>query len=397
MAIRFDRGELQKPLKMANGWLRLDGYLTRTGIFEYLKPDGSKRLEFRPPDEVFKADSLATFSMVPVTDDHPPVMLDASNTTEWARGAVSESVRQDGDKLRAALLITDASLVEKMERKDACEVSCGYHCDMDETPGEHQGQRYDAVQRNIRGNHVAIVSKGRAGADVRVRMDGAAVEVDRTCEGEKTGANDLGTPRAAPGARGRDPMNKIRIDGVDFDPSTEAFAQAFAKYEAKLIAQAADAKKELEAATSRADKAEAKADAAVDEKAKLETEMKELPARIRTDMAARAELDAKARVVLGKEVKLDALTPADVRKMVLAKLAPDVKLDGRSEAYVEARFDAALEAHAKDDSEWHRDAEKLEAPSNEPEKRLDADEAKKAFVKASQAAWKKSLTSAKSA
>jgi hypothetical protein len=61
-------------------------------------------------------------------------------------------------------------------------------------------------------------------------------------------------------------------------------------------------------------------------------------------------------------------------------------------------FDAAIEAHAKDDSEWQRDADKLDAAdkSTTPSDKLDADEARKSFVKASQAAWKKPLASAKS-
>ena len=397
MAIRFDRGELAKPVKQPNGWLRVDGYLTRTGVFHYLQPDGTVRRELRPPDEVFKADSLATFAMVPVTDAHPPEMLTAENTKEYSRGAVSDKVQPDGDKVRASLMVTDAELIAKMEKRDAVEVSCGYLCDLEDSPGEWQGQKYDAVQRNIRGNHVAIVERGRAGAEVRVRMDGSATLVDHTFRAGNPPGIDLVTPRQD---RGTAPMNKIRIDGVDYDPSTEAFAQALAKQQEAQAAKMAELSKAASEAVAKADKAEARADAAAEQLKKAEAELKELPEKIRADMAARAELDARARAVLGKEVKLDGLSPMDVRKTVLAKLMPEFNPAGRSDAYVEARFDAALEAFDKEGGEWERDADKLDTkdpkvPERSDNGRVDADAAKAEFLKKSQNAWRLPLTASK--
>jgi hypothetical protein len=174
---RYDLGNLQSPTEMPNGWLRVDGYLTRAGVFEYVNHDGSKRLELRPDDEVFRADSLSSFAMVPVTDDHPDVVLDSSNTAKYQKGSVSEAIRRDGDALAASMLITDGVLAGKM-RAGKCGLSCGYEVDLEKTSGTHPVYgRYDAVQRNIRGNHVAVVSAGRAGPVARVRMD-AAVQVD---------------------------------------------------------------------------------------------------------------------------------------------------------------------------------------------------------------------------
>lgn len=175
---RLDRGELQKPTKMSNGWMRIDGRITRTGVFTYRLPGGKVRRELRLPDEVFKTDAMQSFALVPVTDEHPPAMLDANNTKDYARGSVAGTLRKDGEFVAGELLITDAALIKKLEDGKAREISCGYNCDLDETPGvTSDGLRYDAIQRNIRGNHVAIVPKGRAGPEARVRMDGAGVEV----------------------------------------------------------------------------------------------------------------------------------------------------------------------------------------------------------------------------
>lgn len=178
MAYRIDRGNLSKPVKMSNGWLRIDGRLTRTGVFTYRNNDGTMRRELRLPEEVFKSDAMQSFALVPVTDEHPPGFLDAKNTREYARGSVAGTLRKDGEFVAGELLVTDADLIKKLEDGAARELSCGYNCDLDEKPGiTSDGLRYDAIQRNIRGNHVAVVAKGRAGPEARVRMDGASVEV----------------------------------------------------------------------------------------------------------------------------------------------------------------------------------------------------------------------------
>lgn len=178
MAYRIDRGNLSKPVKMSNGWLRIDGRLTRTGVFTYRNDDGTMRRELRLPEEVFKTDAMQSFALVPVTDEHPPGFLDAKNTREYARGSVAGTLRKDGEFIAGELLVTDADLIKKLEDGAARELSCGYNCDLDEKPGvTADGLRYDAIQRNIRGNHVAVVAKGRAGPEARVRMDGASVEV----------------------------------------------------------------------------------------------------------------------------------------------------------------------------------------------------------------------------
>lgn len=379
---RIDSGVLAKPQKQPNGWLRVDGYLTRTGVFTYGLPDGKVIREYRPPEEVFKADTMASFELVPVTDAHPPEFLTAENTTKYQRGAVS-APKVDGDKVRGTLLVTDADLVKKLEDGDARQVSCGYLCDLEETPGiTKEGLRYDAVQRNIRGNHVAIVPVGRAGPEVRVRMD-AAEQINETPK-EKH-------------------MHQVRIDGITYEVTTPQAVEAFAKLEKQHADQlekakkdAADAQATADKAQATADKAQAKSDAAADELKKAHAELKELPAKLKADMATRSELEDKARVVLGAEAKLDGLSPLDVRKAVLAALAPELKLDGKSEAYIEARFDAAMERHQNEDSDWAKDATKLEdTKKNDSTERLDSEKAKKAFVAASKDAWKQPLASAR--
>src|SRR5690606_38431799 len=95
--VRFDIGSLKPAKRHPAGYLEVDGYLTRIGVFVYRNPDGSERREFRPPEEVFKGSSLASFARIPVTDGHPPTLLDAANAAQYARGLVGDVVGRDGD------------------------------------------------------------------------------------------------------------------------------------------------------------------------------------------------------------------------------------------------------------------------------------------------------------
>src|SRR5690606_32107950 len=70
MVMRFDRVAF-KATRTDEGYIKDTPVLTRTGVFVYLDGQGRERREYRPPDEVFNADSLASLKGVPVTDTHP--------------------------------------------------------------------------------------------------------------------------------------------------------------------------------------------------------------------------------------------------------------------------------------------------------------------------------------
>lgn len=305
---RYDRGDLNKPKKLDNGWLQAEGYISRSGFLEYKRADGSAWVEYRPDEEAFGADSVASFDSVPLTNNHPSSgLLDAGNTREFQVGTVSAPTR-DGDKVRARILVTDAGAIQDLQAGKA-ELSCGYVCDLEFTPGEANGRRYDAVQRNVRGNHVALVQHGRAGPDVRVRMDTSDMEVVPSPAETKT------------------MTIKIKLDGVEYEVANESAAQAITK--------------QVETLKNQAEKATARADAADAENAKLKVELKEAPAKASAAAKARAELEVKARKVLGSEAKFDGQSDAQVR-VAVAEKAHGLKMDGKSEGYVEAMFDLAV-------------------------------------------------------
>lgn len=337
---RYDVGQLRKPTVTPEGWLRADGFFTRTGVFEYKNQDGTVRRELRKPEDVFHPGALESFSMVPITDGHPPEFLTSNNTNQFQKGHVGENIVQDGKFVRGAMLITHADLVEKLTSKKMDEISCGYTCDTDETPGvTDTGDRYDAVQRNIRGNHVAIVPVGRAGGDARVHMDSRAFEmIPIHTEG--------GNPPAPLEA---DPV-KIKIDGKEYEAGSKEAADAMAAANQKLdsliekqVTEVESARKEAKEAKDGLEKMKAKADAAEEQAKKGEQEKKDAATKAVSDFKARQELEVSARVVLGAKEKLDGLSDQEIKLKVLKSSEPELKLDGKPTAYVDARFDIAIE------------------------------------------------------
>jgi hypothetical protein len=395
---RLDRGELKKPVKLPNGMLRVDAYITRTGVFVYRNPDGTERRELRVPEEVFKADSLSTFGLAPLTDAHPPEFLTAENASKYMRGAVGMPIR-DGQFVASSMLITDADLVQKVETGEAAEVSCGYTCDLDFTPGTTAGgERYDAIQRNIRGNHVAIVPKGRAGPDVRVKLDAAELEVVQlapTTPGAQKGDQ-------APPTGGN--TVKIKIRGIEFDVPDQA-AQALEAERGDHAAELVKKDGEVKTAQASIEKEKARADAAEEAKKKAEQEKKDAadPKRIREQINARVALEKRASGVLGDEVKLDEMSEKDIKLAVLKELSPELKTDGKSDDYINARFDFAIEAFEADEEsaplakaraagghappKKNADAED-EEEHDDADVEVDPDAARAKMVKRQQEAWK---------
>ncbi len=175
LVARFDLTTLESPRLTPEGFLRGDALITREGIFEYSTPHGVLR-EYRPGQEVFSEDSLDTLRMKPITDDHPSesgqrVMVDTKNHPKFSKGHLGENITRVDGKVRASLMITDEALA-KAVMGGRNQISCGYMCDLEFAPGVTPGgQKFDATQRNIRYNHVAVVAQGRAGPQVSMRID----------------------------------------------------------------------------------------------------------------------------------------------------------------------------------------------------------------------------------
>jgi uncharacterized protein len=156
-----------------DGALIVDARVARTGIqiyngFEVGRPDLAAVRVFRPETEVFARDTMASFAHRVVTNDHPREFVTVDNWSKYAKGGTSSEVARDGDYIRVPLMVSDGEAIKSIEGGKR-ELSAGYACDLEWTAGTApDGATYDAVQRNIRANHVAIVDKGRAGSLARI-------------------------------------------------------------------------------------------------------------------------------------------------------------------------------------------------------------------------------------
>ena len=161
----------------AEGYMVAPGNLARTGVQDYrayelgLDADGMDPMKVirlhRPPDEVFDAASMASFEGKPITIEHPPVAVTSDNWSELAKGDVRD-VGRSGELMTGTLVIRSKDAIEAVQ-SGKVQLSNGYTFELDMTSGTTaDGRAYDGVQRNIRGNHVALVDAARCGSACRI-------------------------------------------------------------------------------------------------------------------------------------------------------------------------------------------------------------------------------------
>lgn len=172
---RIDKGGRITSKVDENGYLRIDGVVAHVGILEYMDDDGTVIREFVPEETLFDEESLKSLAGAPVTLQHPPVMVTPSNYKQYSQGSVNGTPKRDGDNLVASMLVIGNEALHAVEYEGVSELSPGYSVDLDETPGEWKGQKYNRVQRNRRYNHQAIVDAARGGSVCSLRFDGANV------------------------------------------------------------------------------------------------------------------------------------------------------------------------------------------------------------------------------
>ena len=166
--LRLDAIQLDKTYFTEEGYLIDHPIVTSTGIFEYKNPDGSIRRELRIPEEVFAPESLASYEGKPIIITHDAGSVDKDNVEDVTIGTILSKGYRDGDDVRAKIVIHDTDAMQKCGLR---ELSLGYNLTLDETPGVWKGQPYDAIQRGIEINHLALVGNARAGKQARLNID----------------------------------------------------------------------------------------------------------------------------------------------------------------------------------------------------------------------------------
>jgi len=306
---RFDFNGTSNDFKRTpQGFLRVNARLTKTGIFSY-----EDRREYRSDDEVFRVDSLASLKGAPVTDLHPSekgpdAFLTPANAKSYMVG-ITESVERDGPYLKGSLLIFHEDTIKAIEKGELKEVSLGYQCQLEPTAGAINGEAYDAIQRNIIINHVALGPQGwgRAGPDCGIRNDSKKT----TFEGKA--------------------MSEIvRLDGVDVALTPDNIMTLFAEQKKELLEMSG----RLDAVGQELEK-ERQAKAALED-----------PKLIEAKLQARLSLIEKCRVHLGDEFNADSKNEEELKLLVIKKYDPDRDLSEKDQAYVNGMFEGICSLHA---------------------------------------------------
>lgn len=321
-AIRYDRAPI-KATRTDEGYLVDTPVIGRVGIQIYRDAKGGIRRELRPPEEVFAADSLATYSGKPITDEHPSEAVTARNAKKLSVGIMQTEGKQDGDNVVASITIFDQDVIDKIIDGGKRELSLGYKVDLEQTSGVWNGQEYDAIQRNIRVNHLAIVPRGRAG-NARLNLDRFDAELFNPEEEVNMPADNLG---------------RIRLDsGLEYQAAPEVI-YAFEKV-----------RNDLAESTVRIDELHKQIDGLAAERDALKSEVAKVE-QIKADALTAARAELKTRVELEKvaetfKVDHNGKTDREVRELVIKSVRTDADLTGKSEDYINAAFDIAVSMKA---------------------------------------------------
>ena len=360
-----------KITKTDDGYLQGTAIVARSGILEYI--EGGKVIrEYVAPEELAKADSIATLKMKPVTNGHPSARLvTPQNVKQFQVGFTGENVHSDGDVLSSTITVNDNAAISEVNSGKR-ELSCGYRCDIvNESGTTTSGERYDRMQTNRRYNHVAICDLGRAGPVAALNMDEAqrnallgSIHLDAAdvfevgkpdyredCDLEE-GSTDAVISRnvkklvesgkdqdqavaiahkkagrtkkdSVPQKRSRPMPVTIKIDGIDYPEQAPEVSKHIEKLDAAVVA--------AKAATATVQtKLDAETAAHVATKTKLDAanaEIAGLPVKIAAASKARAELVTQAKPHMDKadQDKIDSMTDAEIRLAVAHKAFPAAK------------------------------------------------------------------------
>lgn len=317
----FDTLTLDGARRTGDGYLVADVRVARTGIQLYRgaevgRPDKDVVRVYRPEAEVFAEDALKSFAWRPVTMGHPKDAVSADNWRKLAVGQVGDEVRRDGDFIRVPLVLMDAATIREVEAGTK-QLSMGYSAELDWVDGTTpSGEQYDAVQRSIRGNHLAIVTQARGGPALTI-------------------GDDEKQEKAMP---------KILVDGIEVEVGDASAAAIINRY----VTQSSNA---IDALKKKLEEEEAKSKKAAEAK---DAEM----AVLKADHQKAIEAKDAETVVLKKAIEDAKVTPAmldalakdrgDAVEKARKVLGDKLVVDGKSTAEVKRQaVDAYLGDHAK--------------------------------------------------
>ena len=375
------------------GYLVDHPILTSCGIFEYTNPDGSVRRELRLPEYVFDEESLKTYKGKPIIITHDAGVVDKSNVDREQVGTILSEGTRDGEDVRAEIIIHDTDAMKKSGLK---ELSLGYNLVLLEEPGVWNGEHYDAIQTQIVINHLAIVASARAGEQARLNIDSSEknllrggkkmkIKNTRRIDGESltpeeleqaikeykakraeeavdseeevvedVNSDDDAQEEEAVSAdeddvqEGSTPEDiaqlvKDRKDRRDNEPQDEDAKKVIAEQNEDIDMLLAALEKLIAETKANADSQaeEESMDEEEENKDSSEDESKSLNA----DSADKIVRQRLAICRIGDKLNMDGLENMSIKqakRAIISKVLPAMRVDGKSESYIDAMYDLAV-------------------------------------------------------
>ncbi|WP_231689995.1 DUF2213 domain-containing protein [Achromobacter sp. 2789STDY5608628] len=344
-----------------------DNPITKVGVFPYLgreidAPDPDRIYQvYRPQEELEKPETIASANLVPWIDEHEFLGKDGTPPEKkGVQGTTGETARFDYPYIRNSIRAYSGFMQNLIDRGKV-ELSPSYRCRYEFSEGVFDGKRYDAIQRDIRFNHLASVKEGRTGPDVAVQdcltitydsaefikmeltpeiLEQIRALIEQVLADKAAAAGSDNDPEKKPGADAETPATTGAVTAEEKDAVEQTASAAEEATSAVESAQAAiqevqTALEEVEAAAE-----EVKAAPTADSRKALDAAMAKLGA-VKNKIAARAA-DAQ---VSGLIKGLQAQVKANDASAVVKQIAERDALVKRVTPFIGA-FDSALLASA---------------------------------------------------
>lgn len=397
---RLDSIQLDGTYFTDEGYLIDHPIVTSIGIFEYANPDGSIRRELRLPEEVFAKESLDSYKGKPIIITHDAGMVTNENVDDEIIGTILSPGYQDGEHVRAEIVIHNTNALKECELR---ELSLGYSLESEDNPGEWEGKPYDCIQRNIRINHLALVQNARAGESARLNVDGkdkkgnqqkqkgliskmikkrtqrtdentltpeelqAAIAMYQAAQSQTTDSED--TPAAtkededdtpAPTPQETVQIVKDRKDRRDSEEKSEMTLDEACSTIQEMDEDIGNLLGVIDqlVAEKEFDENDTPSETAADEDENKDEEEngdddKSEAGSLNMDSADRLFSKKLEVVRIGDRLNMNGLENMkllDAQKAIIRKVRPSLRLDGKSDTYIQAAFDLAKEAISKQKS-----------------------------------------------
>ena len=320
--IRYDNHNLDtlKLTKTTEGYLEGYAIATRTGVFNYMKADGSIQRELRLAEDVFKEDAINSFKLLPITNDHPAEEVNSTNVKELAVGFTGEDIQKQDNYLLTKLKITDKDTIDAINNGKRG-LSYGYKVNLIKKDGVHKGKKYDYIQTDIKGNHLAVVSHGRAGNKARLKLDGQ--EAICVLDDYNNNENNFN-------------MKTIKIDNKDYEVVDEVVKRLDT-----LEANNSNLKDEGLKLQNKIDSLAGERDALKDKiiASSKEDNSEEIAKKVKE----RISLEKQASTILKHDDDISNLSDKDIKIKVISKVSPKFNIADKNDSYIDARYDTCID------------------------------------------------------